>query len=341
MPLGRKEAGMIIGEALGAWFGDAAAQAKTVSGLEEFGRRYRTIPVLVELEREVEAAEAGGGQAILALARSFLGRDDLIEACLEPLAGAALADPFFRPPLRRAAGEVHAGLLLFDRPSLSIQLAAIGVDALAAKRHFREGRASISFTGQRTLFRFLRAGGASLSFWEAPFIGDGFTADAARRCRLVDRRRLADGDTIELDGRRQSFVIDHAVSDLVYLQAVTPFGAGPLVAEYDSETLTLVGASSTDELSSRIQLMLALLRAMDRRDAAPVFREMLGSRHFYARWQAMREFLALDAELALPHLREMAATDSHPEVRAAAAATLAAFFAADIATAEEPEKCLA
>ena len=36
----------------------------------------------------------------------------------------------------------------------------------------------------------------------------------------------------------------------------------------------------------------------------------------------MREFLALDAEAALPSLKKMAARDPHPEVRAAAARTL-------------------
>ena len=107
------------------------------------------------------------------------------------------------------------------------------------------------------------------------------------------------------------------------------------MTEYDLETLEWVGASSTDEASSRTQLMLALLRTMERTDAAPLFAEMVRGDHFYARWQAMREFLALDAELALPHLRAMAATDPHPEVRAAAAQTLQAFFG-EAADQEEP-----
>jgi hypothetical protein len=53
---------------------------------------------------------------------------------------------------------------------------------------------------------------------------------------------------------------------------------------------------------------------------------MLDNPHFYARWQAMRELLALDAEAALPHLSGMAGADPHPEVRAAAAVTLSAWF---------------
>jgi HEAT repeat protein len=103
-------------------------------------------------------------------------------------------------------------------------------------------------------------------------------------------------------------------------------GAAPLSAEYDSVTRRLVGASSTDDAGSRIQLMLTLLRAAGRRDAAPLFEAFAQSGPFHARWQAMREFLGLDPEAALPCLRAMAAHDPHPEVRAAAGGTLAALF---------------
>jgi hypothetical protein len=53
----------------------------------------------------------------------------------------------------------------------------------------------------------------------------------------------------------------------------------------------------------------------------------------------MREFLALDAQLALPHLRTMAESDPHAEVRAAAAETLAAFFPDQPAISEPHPPC--
>jgi HEAT repeat protein len=90
--------------------------------------------------------------------------------------------------------------------------------------------------------------------------------------------------------------------------------------------LRFAGASSSDELSSRIQMMLSLLRSLDRQDAAPLFRSMLDSPNFFDRWHAMREFLALDPEQALPWLRVMAEQDPHPEVREAARSALALCF---------------
>ena len=152
---------------------------------------------------------------------------------------------------------------------------------------------------------------------------------------------LNDGDIFALDGRRESFVVDHAESDMVYLHAATPLDSAPLTVEYDSDTFEFAGASSTDEASSRAQMMLTLLRTMDRRDAAPVFESMLSSAHFYTRWAAMRDFLALDCERALPHLQRMAECDEHSEVREAAAETLAILFPDDQTCKAEEQSCLA
>ena len=317
---------MISQEALRAWLGDAAAQAATMTRVQEVGRTCRALPELVELERELEEARSLRAGEILGLARRFITRPGWVETCLLPALRAASDDPYFRPPLRHASSDYLSGLWLFDRPLLSLFLAVVPIDGLAAKKAGRSGAASITFTGQRSLYWFAKAGGATLAFWDSSPIEAGFTARGADRCRLIERRRIEDGETIEIDGRRQGFVIEHAVSDIAYVQAITPVGAAPLMAEYDADTLRFVGASSTDEASSRTQLMLSLLRAMERTDAVPLFEQMLDSPQFYARWQTMCEFLALAPDSALPHLERMARADPHPEVRAAAGETLRTFF---------------
>ncbi len=165
-----------------------------------------------------------------------------------------------------------------------------------------------------------------MSFWEAPPAGADFVAAQAKRARFVRQDRLQDGDEVLIDGARESFVIEHATSDMVYFQAMVHAGAAPLATEYDRQTLEFLSASTTDESSSRIQMMVSLLRAMDREDALPLMERELASPHFHTRWHVMREMLALDAEAALPALKRMAAGDPHPEVRTAATSTLAAFF---------------
>jgi hypothetical protein len=314
---------MIAGDELGAWLRNRRAQHETAETVGEVARRLRRLPSLARLDEALETARHGGADEVLALAGAFVAAPGAIEEVLDVLIAAAGADPYFRPHFDIASSEVHSGLMLFDRPELSLTLAVMSADSIAAKRAERKGGASLIFNGRRTAFHFLKSGGATLSLWEAPRIGPGFTADSSGRCRFLERLRIEDGQKLDIDGRRFTYIVEEAERDIVFVGAATAIGAGPLSVEYDWKTRRFIAASSTDEGSSRTQMMLALLRIMERRDAVPLFRDLLRSEHFYARWQTMREFLALDAGAALPHLREMAAADPHREVRHAAAQTLA------------------
>jgi hypothetical protein len=324
---------MIAGEDLAAWLRDPEAQRNSAESAAAVARQLRGLPCLKRLGDELETARNGGAEAVLALAGDFVADPSASREILNVLVAAARDDLYFRPHFEIASSEVQSGLLLFDRPALSLTLGVMSADAIAAKRAERQGGASLTFTGRRMHFHFIESGGATLSLWEAPRIGADFTADASGCCRFVERRRIEDGEKLDLDGRRFTFIIEEAERDIVFVGAETTLDAGPLSVEYDWETRRFIGASSTDEAGSRTQMMLALLRTMERRDAVPLFRELLRSEHFYARWQTMREFLALDAGAALPHLREMAERDPHREVRGAAEQTLARLFA------EEPAPC--
>lgn len=330
---------MIAGKELSAWLRNRGAQRETAGTMEEVSRRLGALPCLKHLQEGLERIADPSADGVLDLAATFVATPGAIGEVLDVLIEAARRDPFFRPHFDAASSEVHSGLLLFDRPALSLTLGIMSADAIAAKRAERQGGASLTFTGRQAAFHFLKSGGATLSLWEAPEIGPGFTADESGVCRPVDRLRIVDGQKLDIDGRRFAFIVEEAERDIAFVCAETSIGAGPLSVEYDWRTRRFIGASSTDEASSRTQMMLALLRTLDRRDAVPLFREMVRSEHFYARWQAMREFLALDAEAALPHLRRMAAGDPHREVRRAAEHTLAALFAQDGEAARERVSC--
>lgn len=318
---------MVPGVALAQWLADRDAQNASQQRVDEAARRWSVAPLITRLDREVVEADPRTPEALIDAARRFIGRTGEIEGMMAELIAGCRADPFFRPPFHPLSSEVHNSLLLYHHPDLSVSLGVTGVDMLAAKKIARSGAASINFNGFVTLLSFAKAGGATLSFWEAPAIGDDFSETRAGSCRLVERRRIADGEEIVVDGRFQSFVIDHAETDILFFQAVARAGCAPVGAEYDSDTLRFIGASSTDEASSRLEMMVSLLRALGRDDAFPLFEEALASRQFYTRWHVMREMLSLDAEAALPSLRRMAADDPHPDIRAAARQTLELFFA--------------
>ena len=323
---------MIAGAELAQWLSDTDRHAQSLTTTNEFTRLLARYPLLLELRRDIEALEVKSAATVQAVAERFLERTEEIGALLDTVIRASAQDPFFRPPLQQSTSEVSAGLALFDEPDLWVAIGITRVDAIATWKLAKAGPASMTFTGFVSILKFIKAGGATLSFWEAPEAGGDFGAERSGRCRFLERRVIEDGEVLVMDGRRQSFVIEHATSDIVHVQAQVRVDAAPLAVEYDSDTLEFVAASSTDEASSRTQMMITLLRMMDHTDAAPLIEKALESPHFYTRWYVMREYLALDAEAALPRLRRMAASDPHPEVRTAAGQVLADFFA------DEPEQ---
>lgn len=309
------------------WLADPGKHQAVADRWDAYTLAMGRHPLIAGLKADLAALENPTPPAVLTVAESFLDRTAMIEALIEDLIAAAAADPFLRLPFLEVRTDVNFGLLLFENPLLQISIGVISVDALAAKRSGRRGGASISFTGHTTAYQFVKGGGATLSLWEAPAVAAGFRRDPGVRCRPAGTRHVRDGDRLILDGRRQSFAIEHASSDIVHIQAAVRTGTAPFAVEYDAATLRLIGASSTDEAASRLQMMVSMLRILDRADAAPLIAEALASPHFHIRWHVMRELLALDADLAHPHLLRMAVADPHPEVRAAARQTLEAFFA--------------
>ena len=330
---------MIPGAALDEWLSNRDAQQESYERLDAAAQRWSVDPLITRLDREVVDLQPRTADGLIAAARRFMDRGDKVDAMMRELIALSRTDPFFRPPFYPLVNEVHNSLLLYHHPELSISLGVTGVDMLAAKKTSRKGGASINFNGYLTLLRFLKAGGATLSFWEAPEIGDNFSAADAGSCRLTSCRRIEDGEEIVIDGRRQSFVIEHAETDILFFQAVARAGASPVGVEYDSDSLEFIGASSTDEASSRLQMMVSLLRAMGREDAFRWFEEALDAPQFYTRWHIMREMLAMDAEAARPSLERMAVDDPHPDIRAAARQTLALFFEADAGETQEGLPC--
>ena len=132
---------------------------------------------------------------------------------------------------------------------------------------------------------------------------------------------LADGDIVQHDGRTGAEIIVSAQQDVVMLSASIGVGADPVAREYDRATGRFLRMATNDEGAARAQLLLSLLRACGRTDAE-AFDGATRDGAFFLRWSAMREWLASDWRGAWPRLEQMAKADPHPEVRAAAAATI-------------------
>lgn len=235
------------------------------------------------------------------------------------------ADPFARPPLRLVGGGGGpGGLILAERGPVRLSLQILPFETASASPHptalFVPGRAAI---------RVLAGGGASLTLHHVALTAAEeagvFTTAGAASCTSDPPRPLVTGELVDLDTARTSFSIAGATGDVLLLElAVQPPSPLPMRA-YDPLGGRLVHVSASRRDSSFRQMALSLLRAMGRRDAVPLFLEATRGEDFAGRWSAMRDLVAFDPAAARPRLAVMAADDPHPEVRAAAAATLALF----------------
>ncbi len=314
---------MIVRETLKTWTEDRAAQRATQAAIDGFGADWSQGPIhrrfddiMASLPRDCTAAQ------VAATLQTLFSDHAWIDVLVADLANRMREDPFFAPPFRSLNNDVHAGLLVYEDDKVSIAAGVTSALQLATRKNRPRGATSVGFSGQLTLLKFIKSGGARLSFWEAPPIGADFTAAAAGACRRTGERRIADGETLLVDGRQQAYVIEGLSGSMVLLQATIAVDQAPLGVEYDSATGAYVGCSATGDTSSRIQMITTLLRKLDHQAAFPAIAAFLDHPDFFVRWHVMKELLGLDAGAALPHLKRMAAGDPHPDPRRAARAVL-------------------
>ena len=256
----------------------------------------------------------------------WLGDTDWLRERLDAALALLAVDPFARPPLRivGSGDGGPGGLVLADRGRIRLTLLIRPADNGAARP------AACVFVPGRAAIRVLAGGGASLTLHEvavsAAEEAGGFTASDAASCHSRPERPLRSGETLRLDTARQSYSIVGADRDVLLLElAVQPPSPLPIRA-YDIASGRLIHVSASRRDSSFRQMALALLRHLGRTGAAPLFVAETRSEDFAARWNAMRELVALDRAAAPLRLAAMAASDPHPEVRRAAAATHALMF---------------
>lgn len=319
---------MIVSDELRLWTGDRARQRATQAAIEALRADWRTGPVHQHFTALMAGIRRKTAATIAEAFWTLFENDAWVDVLIDSLARPMRADPYVQPPFPALTSEINSGLVVYEDSHVTVAASLCRASQLAAKKHGSTGAGSINFSGQVSILKFVKAGGATLSFWEAPPITADFAAAKAGICRRTGSRRVTDGTLLVIDGRSQSYIVDHAAANLLVLQAVIKADQAPLAVEYDAETGAYLGCSAADEADSRIQMLATLVRKLDRDDAFDQVAAHLGHPRFFVRWHVMRELVGMDARAALPHLRRLAKIDPHGDVRQAAAAALAQVEAA-------------
>ncbi len=312
---------MIVEAELAAWAADRRRQRDTSDAASRLALAWGRGPIHRRFSETFDAV-ADDSDAVAAAARALFAEDGWLDSLIATLAVEMRHNRFFEPPFRALNSDLHTGLIVYEDDKVTIAAGVSRAAQLAARKTARRAAASVNFTGQVSVLKFVKAGGATLSFWEAPQITDNFSAESAGQCRQSERRRIDNGEIVTVDGRCQAYVIDQVRSNVLLVQAVVKAGQAPLSVEYDAATRAYVGCSAVDDSDSRIQMITTLVRKLGRTDAVPVLARFLDHPSFFVRWHVLREMLGLDVGAALPHLRRMAEADPHPDARHAAASVL-------------------
>lgn len=273
-------------DAMASW-ADSLARARLRAELDAFAttREMADCPLLAALFEE-------GDPAAGELAGSFAAAGARVLA----------RQPFAHLPQRHSTDGTVSMMLLARSGNVMLTLCAIDGEGFARQPQARNA----SFWPGES-WEHVLAGSARADLVERRGGGD----DAAT---LVPHPiRLEPGRVICRNAERQALVHREISGALVTLrlQRRRP-QAGPS-REYALDTGRLAHQAAGNPRDSRVELMMALLGRMKRRDAAPLLAGIAAGEGSEAlRWQALREGLALDTAAGFGALCRVAADSGDP-----------------------------
>lgn len=228
--------------------------------------------------------------------------------------GAALADCVPLAALvseigvaRRLIGRLMGGMIggLRENPLGHVPFRHQYVDGLAVLQLAQSGRATLS------LLQYARSESETVP--NSVCFTDGERheiclagAAQARRVTVTGGRpdkaelacsgiRIAVGSCLSFAGLQETNLVDRVEGRLVMLRLSRPAATLLPSVEYRLADGALLHRAAGECRESRQELMLAVLGAMQRRDAVPAIARLIRTGSESLRWQALRECLALDS----------------------------------------------
>jgi hypothetical protein len=281
---------------------DDSPQCIAQLALKQAVDAWRARPDIAALQTELESVASGGGLASCAqlsamftpgshAARQF-ANDFSAMTC-----AALAASPLGHVPMRHYTDGVTSTVLIGRAVNVTLSLVAIDGDGLG----LRPESATASF-GPNHTWEYVLGGSAAIEMVECQPTGP-------RHARLIRREaEIGPGSIQYRDGQRDARLLRRIDGALVTLRLQLRRSNAEATREYDLASGALLHQAAGNPRDSRLELMLAMLGRMGRKDAAQPMAELATSSAGSAlRWQALRECLALDTEAGFTALAAIAA----------------------------------
>ena len=156
--------------------------------------------------------------------------------------------------------------------------------------------------------------------WTQPWVGPPEVFDRTKGLVEAPSLLVRPGEQVSFQAHRD-VARTRAMSTAAVLVGLTRVQVTRLRWVYDRGTLFPVRAEAADLDASRLDYAMALLSALDHREAAPVIATLYEHPDHFVRWSAVRRVIELDPARGTP-LVYRALTDPHPHIRRAAQRSL-------------------
>ena len=293
---------MRLNPVIGALRSDPAPQRRAQAAMDAARRVWAASPAARTALEQLAAYGEGGDladlQGLSAVMTDFAAASAFSTGMVESLGAALRTEPLGLAPFRHQTSDNHVVLELSRAGRAALSL-------MVYRPVARPEPQSICLTSGDRHEICLR-GEAEARLVE-------LAGTTGRRAYLAHADvPVRQGWAAKFDNARQSKIVTSVARPLVVLRLQRDL-AKPLPArEYRLEDGELVHESAADRIDSRKELALALLGAMDRKDAMPVIAEVARSGPAHVRWEAVRQGLALDSGAGFLVLSAIAADGADP-----------------------------
>ncbi|MEA3588427.1 HEAT repeat domain-containing protein [Pseudidiomarina sp. 1APP75-27a] len=193
------------------------------------------------------------------------------------------------------------------------------IDAALLNRYKAQSKANLSqrgilFYGRQTLTYFISAGGLKVSSWQHQVGETNFEDQSCERVRMDE---VNDGD-LRFNSCSQTMMYEQAETNVISITLEYKANKHPFSLMFSAEDFKLKFQNPSDELDSRVQLSMLLLKKLNSPAALPVMKKFISHKKHFLRWYAIQQILGIDALQVIDELQEMSDRDPHPEVRCAA-----------------------
>lgn len=292
---------MIIQPELRALRGDDTPQCDAQDELQRLLDAWRAAPYVAALHREIEVFAAGADISDCPRLEALFLPDTgaarrLTDEFSATLCAALAALPLGHVPLRHFTDGVTSTVLIARAGGVTLSLVALDGEGMRS----RPESTSASFGPTQTWEHVL---GGSARIEQVECQPTGPRSATFRR----GEREICPGSILYRDGLREARLLRRIDGALVSLRLQRRRANAEVTREYDLASGEMLHQAAGNPRDSRVELMLAMLGRMGRKDAAPLMAQIARDEGSTAlRWQALRECLALDTETGFAALAGIA-----------------------------------